>query len=187
MTHTPDDEEDHDQLLGEEGPPEEADEKGTPGQKRYITRSGAERLHKELLKLLNEERPKITAEVSAAAAQGDRSENAEYIYGKKRMRQIDSRIRFLQRRLDTSTIVDPSEQSDRSRVFFGATVSLEDEDGAKSSYQIVGADEIDAKGGLISVDSPIGKSLIGKRVGDTVYVNRPRGEIELTILDIHYR
>ena len=153
---------------------------------RYITRRGAERLHAELLRLLNEERPKVTAEVSAAAAQGDRSENAEYIYGKKRLREIDRRIHFLQRRLDTCTVVVPSEQTDASRIYFGATVSLEDEDGNRTTYQIVGADEIDAKAGRISVDSPLGTALLGKRQGDSVLVRRPRGDVEVTILDIRY-
>jgi transcription elongation factor GreB len=154
--------------------------------KGYITRSGAERLHAELLRLLNVERPKVTAEVSAAAAQGDRSENAEYIYGKKRLREIDRRIHFLQRRLDTLTVVVPSEQPDRSRVYFGATVTLQNDDGGALIYQVVGADEIDAKGGLISVDSPIGRALLGKARGDMISVQRPRGLIELEILDIRY-
>lgn len=156
-------------------------------QGRYITHVGAERLHAELLRLLNEERPKVTAEVAAAAAQGDRSENAEYIYGKKRLREIDRRIHFLQRRLDTCTVVDPAEQTDVSRIYFGATVVLEDEDGNRTTYQIVGADEIDAKGGRISVDSPVGKALLGKRRGQAVLVHRPKGEVEVTILDIRYR
>src|SRR4051794_6781230 len=121
----------------EEGEDEEA---ASAGRKRYLTRTGAERLHRELLKLLNVERPKVTAEVSAAAAQGDRSENAEYIYGKKRLREIDRRIRFLQGRLDTATIVDPKEQTDVGRVYFGATVTLEDEDGQETTYQLVGPD-----------------------------------------------
>lgn len=163
---------------------EEGDEKAPF--RRYLTRLGAERMHRELVRLLNEERPKVTAEVSAAAAQGDRSENAEYIYGKKRLREIDRRIRFLQRRLDTATIVTPSEQSDRARVYFGATVTLEDEDGARTTYQIVGSDEIDAAGGRISVESPIGRALLRKGIGDTVDVRRPRGEIELTVVDIRY-
>ncbi|AGC46051.1 transcription elongation factor GreB [Myxococcus stipitatus DSM 14675] len=163
---------------------EEGDEKAPF--RRYLTRLGAERMHRELIRLLNEARPKVTAEVSAAAAQGDRSENAEYIYGKKRLREIDRRIRFLQRRLDTATIVTPSEQSDRARVYFGATVTLEDEDGARTTYQIVGSDEIDAAGGRISVESPIGRALLRKGIGDTVEVRRPRGEIELTVVDIRY-
>ncbi|MDQ3266373.1 MAG: transcription elongation factor GreB [Myxococcota bacterium] len=166
---------------------EEDDEVIRPGQKRYITRLGAEKLHKELVRLLTEERPKVTAEVSAAAAQGDRSENAEYIYGKKRLRQIDGRIRFLQRRLDVCTLVDPSEQTDSSKIYFGARVLLEDEDGKQTTYQVVGPDELDTKGGRISVDSPIGRALLGKRPGDSVTVHRPLGEIELTVLKISYR
>ncbi|RKG74108.1 transcription elongation factor GreB [Corallococcus exercitus] len=154
--------------------------------RRYLTRVGAERMHRELLQLLNEARPKVTAEVSAAAAQGDRSENAEYIYGKKRLREIDRRIRFLSKRLDTATIVNPSEQEDRSKVYFGATVTLEDEAGTRSTYQIVGSDEIDASGGRISVESPMGRALLRKAPGDTVEVRRPRGEIELTLVDIRY-
>ena len=168
---------------------EEQDDEGSESRttKRYITQRGAQRLHKELLQLLNVERPKVTAEVSAAAAQGDRSENAEYIYGKKRLREIDRRIHFLSRRLDTSTVVVPAEQKDRSRVFFGATVTLEDEDGNEQVFQIVGPDETDTKGGLISIDSPIGKALLGKRVEDSVTVMRPKGELELTLLKIEYR
>jgi transcription elongation factor GreB len=174
-----------------DGPPEQDDpeedaEEASGPQRRYLTRAGAERMHRELLKLLNEERPKVTAEVSAAAAQGDRSENAEYIYGKKRLREIDRRIRFLQRRLDTATIVTPSEQTDTGHVYFGATVTLEDEDGHHTTYQIVGSDEIDTQGGRISVESPIGKALLRKAVGDSVEVMRPRGEIELTIVAISY-
>jgi transcription elongation factor GreB len=170
---------------GQEDPEEQAEEATGP-QRRYLTRAGAERMHRELLRLLNEERPKVTAEVSAAAAQGDRSENAEYLYGKKRLREIDRRIRFLQKRLDTATIVTPSEQTDTGRVYFGATVTLEDEDGNQTTYQIVGSDEIDAQGGRISVESPIGKALLRKVVGDSVEVMRPRGEIELTVVAISY-
>lgn len=167
------------------GEEEERDEAPSGGQ-RYITRVGAERLHRELLNLLTAERPKVTAEVSAAAAQGDRSENAEYIYGKKRLREIDRRIRFLQKRLDSAVIVVPSEQPDRGRIYFGAKVTLEDEEGTRVEYQIVGPDEIDPKGRMISVDSPIGQALLRKKVGELVTVRRPRGEIELTILEIDY-
>jgi transcription elongation factor GreB len=156
-------------------------------ERRYLTRAGAERMHAELLRLLNEERPRVTAEVSAAAAQGDRSENAEYIYGKKRLREIDRRIRFLQRRLDTSTIVAPEDQTDTERVWFGAWVTLEDEDGTSRTYQIVGPDEIDARGTLVSVESPLGRTLLGKRRGDEVTVRRPRGEVELVVREIRYR
>lgn len=165
---------------------EDEEEDARPRGKQYITRTGADRLYAELKKLTNEERPRVTSEVAFAASLGDRSENAEYIYGKKRLREIDRRIRFLQKRLELCTVVDPKEQKDPMRVFFGATVALEDEDGKKSTYQIVGPDEVDAKGGRISMDSPIGKALLGKRVGDTVEVVRPRGETEVTILTISY-
>lgn len=175
-----------DELKLEDSPEEQEEADLPKGQKRYITRAGAERLHQELLRLLNTERPKITAEVSAAAAQGDRSENAEYLYGKKRLREIDRRIHFLQRRLDSSTVVDPSEQKEQGKVFFGATVTLEDEDGKVSTYQLVGPDETDTRGGRISLDSPIGKALLRKQKGDSVLVQRPKGEVELTIVDIRY-
>ena len=165
---------------------EEGGGKGRPRGKQYITRAGAKRLHAELLDLLNVQRPKVTAEVSAAAAQGDRSENAEYLYGKKKLREIDRRIRYLQKRLDACTVVEPSEQKDQSRVYFGATVTLEDEDGARSTFQLVGPDEIDPRGGRISMDSPMGRALMGKRLGDAFDVQRPRGEIELTVVSIRY-
>lgn len=166
---------------------EEEEQDARPSAKQYITRTGAERLHAELRALLNVERPKVTAEVSAAAAQGDRSENAEYLYGKKRLRQIDSRIRFLQKRLDACTVVNPAEQTDTRRVFFGATVTLEEEETRKrTTYQVVGPDEIDAAGGRVSMDSPVGKALIGKKQDDEITVVRPRGEIELIIVDIKY-
>lgn len=176
--------EDELELDGEDD--EDEGEATRPRGKHYITRTGAERLHAELLRLLKVDRPKVTSEVSAAAALGDRSENAEYIYGKKKLREIDRRIRFLQRRLDNATVVDPKEQKDTDRVFFGATVTLEDEDGQTTRYQLVGPDELDARGGRISMDSPIGRALIGKRVGDTLEVVRPRGELELTVLKIEY-
>jgi transcription elongation factor GreB len=165
-------------------PPEE--DEGPKG-KQYITAAGSKKLHDELKVLLNVERPKVTAEVSAAAAQGDRSENAEYIYGKKRLREIDRRMHFLQKRIRVLTVVDPTEQKDVTRVYFGATVTLEnEEDGTKATYQLVGADEIDTKGGRISVESPIGKALLGRNKGDTVLVMRPKGEVELTIVGIKY-
>ena len=174
--------EEPDELESEDGEQEEA----SPAQKTYITRAGAERLHQELLGLLNTERPKVTAEVSAAAAQGDRSENAEYIYGKKRLREIDRRLRHLKKRLDCATVVTPAEQTDTSKIYFGATVTLEDEDGRKTTYQLVGPDETDAQGGRISVDSPIGRALLGRKKGEGVTAVRPKGEIDLTVLRIQY-
>ena len=153
----------------------------------YVTLTGANRLKAELQLLLNVERPKVTSEVSVAAAHGDRSENAEYIYGKKRLREIDRRLGFLKKRLEISTVVDPRDNQDPSRIFFGATVTLENEDdGTVTTYQIVGPDETDTKGGKISVESPIGRALIGRRKGETVEVKRPKGEVELTVVAIKY-
>lgn len=176
-------------------PPPPAPENETDGDdeapvrvgKLYVTRTGAEKLLAELKHLLVTERPRVTAEVTVAAAHGDRSENAEYIYGKKRLREIDRRIHFLQKRLKNSTVVDPGEQTDTEGVYFGATVTLKNEDdGVQSTYQIVGPDETDTKGGRISVESPVGRSLLGKRLGDTVTVHRPKGDVELTVVKIAY-
>ncbi|MDP1828692.1 MAG: transcription elongation factor GreB [Archangium sp.] len=153
----------------------------------YITRAGAERLRAELKHLLTVERPKVTAEVSFAASLGDRSENAEYIYGKKRLREIDRRLRFLDKRLEKLTVVEPGTHKDSSKIFFGATVSLEnEEDGSKVTYQLVGPDETDLKTGKISVDSPVGKALLGKKAGDVVTVNRPKGEVDFAVVAIKY-
>ena len=153
----------------------------------YITRGGAERLRSELLHLLKVERPKVTAEVSFAASLGDRSENAEYIYGKRRLREIDRRLRWLEKRLEKLTVVDPSEQKDRSKVFFGATVTLRNEDDDSTvTYQLVGPDETDLKTDKISVDSPVGRALIGKSQGATVTVRRPLGEVDFEIKLIKY-
>jgi transcription elongation factor GreB len=152
---------------------------------RYITRPGFRALQEELERIWKVERPRVTAEVSAAAAQGDRSENAEYIYGKKKLRELDRRIRFLSKRLDTLTIVEerigPAE-----KVFFGVTVTVEDEEGIRSTYRIVGPDEADARAGLVSVDSPLAKALLGKRPGDEALVVRPRGEVLLVITDVRF-
>jgi transcription elongation factor GreB len=177
------------ELEGEglEGGPDEGDDDEAPRGKVYITRAGAEKLMAELRNLLTVERPKVTQEVSVAAAMGDRSENAEYIYGKRRLREIDRRLRFLQRRLDQATIVDPSAQTDRSRVYFGATVDLLNEDDeSKVRYQLVGPDETDLRSGKISVDSPVGKALLGKREGDLVTVVRPMGEVDFLLTHIGY-
>jgi len=134
------------------------------------------------------ERPRVVQEVADAAAQGDRSENAEYIYGKRKLREIDRRMRYLTKRLESATVVDPKEQrGDREKIFFGATVELEDEEGARVVYQIVGEDESDSKARRISWRSPVGAALLGKRVGDVVVVHRPAGEIEYEVLAVHYR
>ncbi len=156
-----------------------------PKSSGYITPEGAHKLRTELEQLWLVERPRVTQEVSDAAAQGDRSENAEYIYGKRRLREIDSRVRFLTKRLDDATIVDEPPK-DRSRVFFGAWIEIEDEDGATSRYRIVGADELDAERGHISIDSPMARALLGKREGDEVLVRRPKGDATVTIAGVSY-
>jgi transcription elongation factor GreB len=154
----------------------------------YITREGSDRLRAELKQLLSVERPKVTAEVTAAAALGDRSENAEYLYGKKRLREIDRRLRFLQKRLEKLTVVDPTAQTQRDKVYFGATVTLQNEDdGTRVTYQLVGPDETDLKLGRISVDSPVGRPLLGKSQGDSVTVVRPKGEVDFEIIGIRYQ
>jgi transcription elongation factor GreB len=140
----------------------------------------------ELEQLWLVERPRVTQEVSDAAAQGDRSENAEYIYGKRRLREIDSRVRFLTKRLDALVIVtDPP--SDPKRIFFGAYVTVEDDDGNERAYRIVGPDEFDVGSGSISMDSPVAKALMGKRAGDEVTVRLPKDEsVVLTVVEIRY-
>lgn len=152
---------------------------------QYVTRAGYEALRAELDKLWHGERPKVTADVQAAAAQGDRSENAEYIYGKKRLREIDRRIRYLSKRLEILTVVEPTKEQE-GRVFFGAWVSIEDEDGLEATYRIVGGDEIDLQKRFISVASPVAKALLGKRLGDTTTVLRPKGPVEVTVTAISY-
>lgn len=149
-----------------------------------MTPAGARKLSEEMSRL-RAERPRVVQEVSDAAAQGDRSENAEYIYGKKRLREIDRRMRFLTYRLKDAVVVDPKQQRG-DKIFFGATVDVEDEDGARATYRIVGEDESDSAIGDISYKSPIGRALLGKRVDDAITVRRPSGEVELTILAFRY-
>ena len=145
----------------------------TPPGSAYITTRGAVRLHAEAEQLWSVERPKVTRAVTEAAAQGDRSENAEYIYGKKRLREIDRRVRFLAKRIDDLVVVQlPSGQ--RGKVFFGAWVTLEDEQGQRLRYRLVGPDEFDVSSGLISVDSPVGRALLGREVGEEVLVEKNR-------------
>ncbi|MEM6533280.1 MAG: transcription elongation factor GreB [Myxococcota bacterium] len=151
----------------------------------YITRAGYEALARELDTLWRDERPRVTAEVEAAAALGDRSENAEYIYGKRRLRQIDSRLRFLKKRLDALTVVDEV-PANRERVFFGAYVTVEDDEGDVHRYRLVGADEIDPDRGWISMASPMGRALLGKGLDDEVTVRRPAGDAGFTVVAIDY-
>ncbi len=151
----------------------------------HITPAGEQRLRAELDQLWKQERPRVTQEVTAAAAQGDRSENAEYIYGKRRLREIDRRIRYLQKRLDELVVVREPVARD-GRAYFGAWVTVEDERGDETRYQLVGPDESEADRGRISVDSPIGRALIGHREDDEVSVERPKGRITYTILAVDY-
>jgi transcription elongation factor GreB len=157
-----------------------------PPQRDYITLQGFERLQVELKHLLRVERPKVVQEVADAAAQGDRSENAEYIYGKKRLREIDRRVRWLQKRLEVLTVVDPAQQSG-DKVFFGATLVLE-EDGRDQelTLKIVGSDETDTERGHISWRSPIGRALLGRKVDDEVKVTTPAGPRMFVILEVDY-
>jgi transcription elongation factor GreB len=151
----------------------------------YITPAGAQKLEDELVHLQTVERPKTVREVTEAAAQGDRSENAEYIYGKKRLREIDRRLNYLARRLDKAVLVDPAGQKG-DKVFFGATVELEDEAGELRTYVIVGEDETDSATGRISWRSPVGRALLGKQAGDVVLVRRPAGDTEMEIRAVRY-
>jgi transcription elongation factor GreB len=159
-------------------------ERERPGS-QYITPEGARRLQQELDELWRVERPRVTQAVSEAAAQGDRSENAEYTYGKRRLREIDRRVRFLRKRLDGMVIVDKP-PSDPQRVFFGAWVSLESEDGTLSRHRIVGPDEFDAAPGYISMDSPLARALMKKGIDDEVTVEVPGGHRTLVIIHVEY-
>src|SRR4051794_19065399 len=164
--------------MGRYRPPQQ------PGS-QYITPQGAQRLQDELDQLWKHERPKVTQAVSEAAAQGDRSENAEYTYGKKRLREIDRRVRFLRKRLDGMTVVDKP-PSDRRRVFFGAWVTLEDDDGKQTRHRIVGPDEFDMADGYISMDAPLARALMRKSLDEEFAVELPGGPRRYTIVEIRY-
>lgn len=151
----------------------------------YITRAGYNALDQELKYLWKEERPRITQSVSEAAALGDRSENAEYLYGKRRLREIDRRVRFLSKRLEQLKIVDyhPSQEG---KVFFGAWVTLEDEEGVEKTYRLVGGDEFVPQKNWISIDSPVARALIGKKVDEEVKVQTPSGMKTFWVMEIRY-
>jgi len=179
-----------------ESEPDDLDEEGNgdalsslpSGPKNYITPQGHKRLMDEFLWLMNRERPQVTATVSWAAANGDRSENADYIYGKKRLREIDRRIRFLTRRLDMAEIIDPSmPREDETRIFFGATVTYANQKGEEKTVSIVGVNEIDTTRGYISWISPLARTLIKAREGDVVTLHAPGGTEELEILEVRYQ
>jgi transcription elongation factor GreB len=154
--------------------------------KNYITPAGFRRLADELTFLHTKKRPEVVGALSDAAAEGDRSENAEYIYRKRQLRDIDRRMRFLSKRLDDVQIVNPKDQPRQDRIFFGATVTVEDDAGEKAIYRIVGVDETDGAAGDISWQSPVGRALLGKVVGDVVTVRWHAGLRELTVAAIVY-
>ncbi|MGB5996784.1 MAG: transcription elongation factor GreB [Marinomonas sp.] len=158
----------------------------SPPKSAYITQEGAQALLAELKYLWKEKRPAVTETVREAAAQGDRSENAEYMYGKTQLREIDRRVRYLEKRLDVCTVVDRF-PADQSKVFFGAWVTLEDEDGTLKEYRIVGADELDHNPAYISIDSPVARALLKKEEGDEVLIRLAAGEKCYVIDTIEYR
>ena len=155
-------------------------------EKNYITPKGLARLQAELFQLSRIERPEVTKTVAWAAGNGDRSENADYIYGKKRLREIDRRVRFLTQRIDLAIVVDPKTISTK-KVQFGASLSIMDDEGVIKNLSIIGVDEIETVKGHISWRSPIGSSLIGKEVGDTIEVQTPKGKKAYEILEILYK
>lgn len=164
--------------MGRWRPPRE---KGSP----YITAEGAAKLQAELHQLWKVERPQITDTVHEAAKNGDRSENGDYIYGKKRLREIDSRVRFLSKRLDDLNVIERA-PSDHNKVFFGAWITLEDEQGEEKRYRIVGPDEFDLRESKISMDSPLAKAAMGKRLDDEITISTPEGKKTFVICEIEY-
>jgi len=166
---------------------EEAPEAQLPdGGNNYMTVRGHAQIRAEFERLVKVERPEIVKVVSWAAGNGDRSENGDYIYGKKRLREIDRRIRFLSKRLDSAVIVDPAQQRNRDQVFFAATVTVCDADGAEATYQIVGIDEANAQEGRISWISPLARALLKAREGDSVRFDSPGGLREMDIVEVRY-
>ncbi len=169
---------------------EDDDDAGLPaipaGTKNYMTPAGYRRLKEEYMHLLDVERPALVQTVAWAASNGDRSENGDYIYGKKRLREIDRRLRFLAKRMESSEVVDPEQRQGCEQVFFGATVTVCHEDGVERTYSIVGIDEADAGRGLISWVSPLARTLLKTRVDDVVVLQLPGGTEELVIVTVDY-
>ena len=157
------------------------------GTKNYITPAGHARLKDELEHLVKRERPHVVEIVAWAASNGDRSENGDYIYGKRRLREIDRRIRFLSKRLDNAEVVDPLRQGDNDQIFFGARVTIADNDGQENTYTIVGIDEADVTRGRIGWISPLARALIKSREGDTIRFQSPVGIREIDILEVVYQ
>lgn len=156
-----------------------------PPKSKYITAAGAQRLRAELKELWEVKRPQVTRAVAEAAAQGDRSENAEYVYGKKQLREIDRRVRYLTKRLDELVVVDRM-PDDQSRVFFGAWVRLEDARGDEAIHRIVGPDEYDMDAQYISLDSPLARALLGRREGEEIEAQLPKGSQRFIIVEVAY-
>lgn len=156
------------------------------GVRNYITPDGHRRLKDEFLQLLNTDRPEVVRTVSWAASNGDRSENGDYIYGKRRLREIDRRIRFLTKRLDVAEVVDPAAREVTDQIFFGATVRYAMQDGSENTVTIVGVDEVDPARGCVSWISPIAGALLKAHVGDTVTLRTPAGSETLEVLDVNY-
>ncbi|WP_118179437.1 transcription elongation factor GreB [Paraburkholderia phosphatilytica] len=156
------------------------------GAKNYITPAGHKRLRDELLNLIDAERPEVVRLVSWAASNGDRSENGDYIYGKRRLREIDRRIRFLTKRLDLAEVVDSSRQENTDQVFFGATVDYAGDDGEVRTVTIVGVDEVDLDLGHVSWISPVARALLKAKIGDQVTLITPAGPEPIDVIDVHY-
>ena len=156
-----------------------------PRSSAYITSEGEKALRAELHQLWKVERPQVTATVHEAAKNGDRSENGDYIYGKRRLREIDRRVRYLSKRLEQLTVVSAA-PADHSRVFFGAHVEVEDEQSRVHHFRIVGPDEFDLRAGKLSMDSPMAKALLGKRLDDDILVPAPAGDRHYAIVGIYY-
>jgi transcription elongation factor GreB len=177
-------------FVKESDAPDEEDEDSglpalPPGGKNYMTPGGYARMKAEFDQLWKAERPKLVETIAWAASNGDRSENGDYIYGKKRLREIDRRIRYLSKRLDDVEVVDPAKREDTDQVFFGATVTVDDA-GAKETYAIVGLDEADPGRNRISWVAPLARALLKAREGDIVSLQTPGGKKELEILRVHY-
>ena len=156
------------------------------GTRNYITPAGHARLKDELEHLVKRERPRVVEVVAWAASNGDRSENGDYIYGKRRLREIDRRIRFLTKRIESAEVVDPLRQGNNDQIFFGARVTIADADGVESTYTIVGVDETDVSQGRISWISPLARALIKSREGDAIRFQSPAGVREIDILEVRY-
>lgn len=157
-----------------------------PGSKNYITPAGFLRLKNEALRLLDRERPDLVKVIQWAASNGDRSENADYIYGKRRLREIDRRIRFLTKRMDAAEVIDPTAREATDRVFFGATVTVSDADGNENTYSIVGIDEADVTRGRISWISPLARALLKRQEGEQFSFRAPGGDQLLEIVKVEY-